>query len=128
MRGEDSETRDLPPCLPHQAEYRPPPPALPRLSPSARRYLRSPGLAVLLSVIVAGLGHMYIGQMVRGVILMGAWFALGLLQSALLGGQPSVVWLFRLPKDLEWAQLILCAAAAVDAYRGAVWVNQQGRL
>ena len=70
---------------------------------------KSAGLAILLSLVLTGAGHWYVGRVGRGIAFFAAAFISGLLIFALVG-------LFILPIVWVWA--------AIDANKCAQTHNQ----
>jgi TM2 domain-containing membrane protein YozV len=114
---------------------------LPRREPIQLPALKSPGLALLLSAIIPGVGQMYLGRVGKGfVILLTIYGSLllyiplllvmGLSPLALLLGDSGtaaatvgVAGSLMLLVFLSLAQMGLYFYALIDAYRGAQRVN-----
>lgn len=96
-----------PTMTPAMPDSMPPVPAAPVIK-------RSPGLAVLLSML-PGLGHLYLGLYRRGILFFAAWaVTLGIASHSHLGVISAFVWFFALIDAYRCAQAInlgQCAAA-----------------
>jgi len=74
------------------------------------RAAKSPGVAVVLSFFMAGLGQIYNGQIGKGVAFMVAYFCSLLLMWVLIGFIIApILWIWSM----------------VDAYKTAEWINAQ---
>jgi signal peptidase I len=78
---------------------------------------RSPYLAVLLSLVAPGLGHVYAGDVVPGLALCGANVAMGMLGTVSIVATPSLARVALLAAAAGWGALWL--GAATGAYRTA---------
>jgi signal peptidase I len=78
---------------------------------------RSPWLAVVLSLTATGVGHIYCGRIVRGLMLFCVWFLL--LLGGMIGSRmaPSTVVLVTLILIPAVAVVTLYIAACLDAWR-----------
>lgn len=72
--------------------------------------MKSAGLAAVLSALINGLGQIYNGQILKGILIIVVQFINGALTVILIG------WLF-LPIVWVWA--------VYDAYRGAEKINRR---
>lgn len=72
---------------------------------------KSVGLAVVLSIIIAGLGQIYLGRIKRGIVILIVGFVMSLVLSYIFG------WIGILPTFAFWIWQI------IDAYKIAK--NQQ---
>lgn len=82
---------------------------------SAYPHRRRPWLAVFLSLIMPGMGHIYCGNMVRGIviILLMTLFPLGWIRAMMINKPTPIVYCF-----VMWAIVLLTIVlAAIDAYR-----------
>ncbi|HTB74431.1 MAG TPA: signal peptidase I [Polyangiaceae bacterium] len=78
---------------------------------------RSPYVAVLLSLVAPGLGHVFAGDIVPGLALCGANVAVGMLGTVSIVATPSLARAALLAAAVGWGALWLGAAAG--AYRAA---------
>lgn len=102
--------------------------------------MKSPGIAALLAAVVGlfimGVGHFYVGRIVRGVgLLISGWVLLGVfyglfvysfsvgLVGSLNGSSSSDISVLFLPLIIGLIWLVLWAWSIHDAYELAKWYN-----
>ena len=78
----------------------------PQFSHAARRSGRRMWVAVALSLLVTGLGHVYLGEWRRGLVFFGVVFALGFAASGYIGYDRLII-----------LGAVIGVAAAYDVYR-----------
>ena len=93
--------------------------------PSARRI---PWVAVALSFLSAGVGHIYCGRIYKGLLLYFAWFVIPLTVSIGALIQASIGTLVGLILIPSFAVLVLYFYAAIDAYSIAKATGPEYRL
>lgn len=77
------------------------------------RALKSPGGGAALGILIAGLGHFYVGEVARGLAILAS-LVMAAVGVALLGAEATPV------------ALAFVALSARDAYKGAQRLNDQG--
>ncbi len=91
---------------------------------------KKPWLALILSAIVPGIGHIYNEFFIRGFLLLGLNFLIGFLNRDLLrqamekqisGNDKNIFWGYML------AGLLLTVFAMIDAKMGADRINRECR-
>ncbi|PKR77886.1 hypothetical protein CEY16_08125 [Halalkalibacillus sediminis] len=78
---------------------------------------KSPGLAVVLSFFISGVGQIYNGQIMKGLITIGIQFINGLLMFVLIGFVTYfIVWVWAMYDAYKVAERINAEAGASSSF------------
>ncbi len=82
---------------------------------------KDPALACLLNLLLVGTGHMYLGQVAKGIVIMALGVVLGVPTMGILA-VPLVIWAMydahRIAKKMNQAETKPLAAGGREAEKG----------